>query len=121
MKYLQIIGNLGRDAETRTSAKGNDLMRFSVAVKSRNGETIWVNVLMNMREYVFPYLKKGRQVFVAGDFDLSLYKGTVSVDLFADRIELCGGKSETQTEEIADGAVTTKENELTAGSVDEKL
>lgn len=100
MKCLEIIGNVGRDAERTTTAKGRELMRFSVGVSNEDGSTLWISVLTNYREGLFPYIKKGKQIFLRGRFDCKVYKNEVQVDLFAENIELLGRKEETQSQPV---------------------
>ena len=95
MKVLEIIGNVGRNAERATTGTGRELMKFSVGVTNRDATTTWISVLATYREGIFPYIVKGKQIFVRGSFDLKVYKNEVQVDLFGDSIELLGRKEET--------------------------
>ena len=117
MKSIELIGNVGRNAEKITTAGGREMMRFSLAVSNRNAETIWFSVLANHREKIFPYIVKGKQLFVSGDFDLRLYNGQPTLDVFADKIELIGAKVETNasavTNEVSTPQAPTEETEVT--------
>lgn len=110
MKNLEIIGNVGRNAERVSAATGKELMRFSVAATNRDGSTLWISVLCNYREGVFPYIVKGKQVFVSGGFDFRVFNGVATVDLFADRIELLGKKEEPERGQVGE-SVTIPQNE----------
>lgn len=96
MKSVMIIGNLGHNAETVTMNDGTQKMRFSVAVNGRGDSLTWFGVLARMQEKLLPYLTKGRQVYVMGDISAELYDGKISLNVYADRIELCGGKESQQ-------------------------
>jgi len=71
-----LIGNLGRDPETRYTPNGKAVTRFSLATSSRwvnaDGEkqeaTDWHNVVVwgKQGEACGQYLQKGRQVYVEG-------------------------------------------------------
>ena len=89
MKEICICGNLGANATRRTSSDGKELMTFSVAVNDTKGDTLWFNVVSNMRKS-FEFLVKGQCVCVIGDLQVSLYNNKIDLSVFADRIELCG-------------------------------
>ena len=70
---VQLLGRLGRDAETRHTPTGNAVTNFSMATDHRykkDGEwktaTDWHDVQMWGGENVAPYLLKGTQVHVSG-------------------------------------------------------
>lgn len=100
MKKVEFIGNVGRNAERTQTANGRELMKFSIGVSLRDSSTMWVSVITNYREGIFPYIVKGKQVFVAGDFSVSVYNGSPCVDCFADVIELLGGKISTEAIQV---------------------
>lgn len=106
MLQLQIIGNLGADAEVRNT-NGAQFLTFRVAHTNRytdrnTGEvresTTWVSCTMNgdggnLRQY----LKQGTKVYVYGDVSTRLYvsskDGTqhAGIDCRVRQLELCGG------------------------------
>lgn len=106
MKCLEIIGNLGNNAECVKSADGSERMRFSIAVSAKDKGTIWFNVLARMQKRLFPYLQKGKRLYVRGNFDLNTYNGKPDITIFPDKLELCE-KMESVTAEPAE--VTTAE------------
>lgn len=69
-----LIGNLGRDAETRHTPSGVAVTNFSIAtprrVKDQGGEwrdeTDWHDIVLWRGENVAPYLLKGTHVYVEG-------------------------------------------------------
>lgn len=83
MLKIQIIGNLGRDAEIK-DFNGQKFVSFSVAVtekyKNKNGETVenttWVSCLKSIREdsTLVNYLKKGQKVYLEGKPTVKLYQ-----------------------------------------------
>lgn len=84
---VEIIGNLGHPAETKTTKDGQrQFLQFSVAEnKQVNGAKVtqWVNVIYNGTK-VAPYLVKGAKVFVRGDLNANLYTkkdGISAIDL----------------------------------------
>lgn len=75
MQSITIIGNLGKQAEVRTTQNGRQYLNFSVAVNSkRNNEvkTTWYEVLSFQEQHIAKltqYLRKGTQVVVIGELD----------------------------------------------------
>jgi len=70
-----LIGNLGKDAETRYTPSGTAVTNFTVATSRRwkdqqTGEwkedTEWHDVVLWRSENLAQYLQKGKQVFVEG-------------------------------------------------------
>jgi len=67
MQQIQIIGNLGKDAEVKTFSE-KPYTVFSVAVKVKD-TTTWFNVYKyGANDNLRPYLKKGTKVFIQGSF-----------------------------------------------------
>ena len=75
LNKVMLIGNLGKDAETRHTPSGVAVTNFSLATTFRtkdqnsgewNEKTDWHDVVLWKGERVAPYLKKGKKVFVEG-------------------------------------------------------
>ena len=75
LNKVLLIGNLGKDAETRQTPGGTSVTNFSLATTFRvkdqsTGEysdrTDWHDVVLWRGERVAPYLLKGKKVFVEG-------------------------------------------------------
>jgi single-strand DNA-binding protein len=76
MNFVLLIGNLGRDPETRYTTSGSAVCNFSIATtetwKNKDGEkqerTEWHNIVCfgHQAEFVGEYIKKGRKVAVRG-------------------------------------------------------
>jgi single-stranded DNA-binding protein len=102
MLKLQIIGNLGKDAELRKSP-GGEFLTFNVGVNSYNGKkernTVWVSVSTNSVK-LLDYLKKGIKVYVEGYMSVKLHtvqnETKALINLSASTIQLLGSKSEQQ-------------------------
>lgn len=103
MNNLNFTGNIGRDCETRYTAGGDAITSFSVALTSGFGEkklTSWMNCSMfgKRGEAVAPYLKKGTQVAISGEFSARPYTNKegvekISLDVRVNDLTLLGGKS----------------------------
>ncbi|MBM3776054.1 MAG: single-stranded DNA-binding protein [Acidobacteria bacterium] len=100
-----LIGNLGRDAETRFTPSGVARTLFSVATSRRwkdqqsgewKEETDWSNVVLWRTENLSPYLLKGKQVYVEGRLQTRNYedkdgKKVYVTEVVADEVILLGG------------------------------
>lgn len=103
MKTITICGNLGANAIRRQSSDGKEFMTFSVAVNDAKGSVTWFNCISGMRKN-FDYLIKGQCVCVVGDLQASLYNNNIDLQVYADRIELCGKAVAPGEEEHAPSA-----------------
>jgi single-strand DNA-binding protein len=104
-----LIGNLGRDAETKFTPSGTAMTRFSVATTrswkdQQSGEwkeeTNWTNVTLWRQENVANYLTKGRQVYVEGRIQTRSYedkegKKIYATEVVADDVILLGGRGDS--------------------------
>ncbi|MBU1098783.1 MAG: single-stranded DNA-binding protein [Bacteroidetes bacterium] len=75
LNKIQVIGNLGQDAETRFSTNNTAITTYSIATthgyKGKDGnwvnETTWHNVVsFSLSDYIKDGLKKGKKVYVEG-------------------------------------------------------
>lgn len=103
-----LIGNLGRDAETKYTPSGAPVTRFAVATtrswKDQQSnewkeETNWTNVVLWRQENLANYLTKGKQVYVEGRLQTRSYddkdgKKVYSTEVVADEVILLGGRGE---------------------------
>lgn len=101
-----LIGNLGRDAETKFTASGAAVTRFSVATARSwkdpqtsewKEETNWTNVVLWRQESVANYLTKGKQIYVEGRLQTRSYddkdgKKVYATEVVADEVILLGGR-----------------------------
>lgn len=84
LNRVQLIGNLGKDPETRYTPSGSKICNFSVAVNRRwtsaEGEereaTDWFNIEAwgRLGEICQEYLSKGRLVFIEGRLQTDQYE-----------------------------------------------
>lgn len=116
MNSLNFTGNIGRDAEIRYTAKQEPIVSFSVALSSGYGDkaiTTWLNCTGFGARYekVAPYLVKGSQVGITGEFQarpyttkegvekLSLEVRIVDLTLLGSRKDADGGNVAPQRQE----------------------
>lgn len=110
MLKVEIIGNIGNDAEIKEFG-GKKYVSFSVAhteyQKDEQGNrtdlTTWCSVLWNGEGGgLLPYLKRGSKVFVRGNLKVKMYADRngnqqAAINVSASEVQLCGVKGETST------------------------
>jgi len=101
-----LLGNLGRDAETRFTTGGAARTTFSIATGRRwkdqqtgewKEETDWHNIVLWRQENVATYLTKGKQVYVEGRIQTRSYedkdgKKVYTTEVVAEDVILLGGR-----------------------------
>jgi single-strand DNA-binding protein len=99
MNSFSAIGRLGRDPSTK-EVNGTNVCAFSLAVDSHRG-TFWLEVRVwgRVGENCQKYLKKGREVFVIGSFEVREWQGRdgekrSELRVNADRVKFLGGGNE---------------------------
>lgn len=94
MKVITIFGRLTKDGEVRETSRGK-FVTFSVAVNDgykENQTTIYFDVAYN-KEGIAPYLTKGKQVTVHGDFKTTVHNDKTYLKIQAYRVELGAGET----------------------------
>jgi single-strand DNA-binding protein len=113
-----LIGNLGRDAETKFTPSGISVTRFSVATTRSSKdqqtnewkeETNWTNVVLWRQENLANYLTKGKQVYVEGRLQTRSYddkdgKKVYATEVVAEEVILLGGRGDSAGFEGSQGA-----------------
>jgi len=103
-----LIGNLGRDAETKFTQSGTSVTNFSLATTRRwkdqqSGEwkdqTEWHRVVYWKAENVANFLTKGKQVYVEGRLQTRSYddkdgKKVYTTEVVCEHLVLLGGRPE---------------------------
>jgi len=114
-----LVGNVGRDPETKHLDKGIAVSNFSLATTenytSKTGEKVstteWHNIVAwrGLAEVVEKYVKKGSQLYIEGRLRTRTYEKDgikhYATEIFANSIELLG-KREGQAEIPGQPAVT---------------
>lgn len=95
MLNLTLAGNLGRDAESKSTQDGTPLCRFSVGVSTGYGEnkaTIWVDVTKwgKGSEGLARILRKGSKVAVSGELSMRVHEGKTYLQCRADTVTIMG-------------------------------
>lgn len=103
MLQLEVIGNLGSDAEIKEfSARKYVSMNVAHSEKRKDGgeTTVWVSILWyGEGGNLLQYLKKGAKVFLRGRLVAKAYvdknnQPQCSVNMYATEVTLCGAKTE---------------------------
>ena len=103
-----LVGNLGRDAETKFTPSGAAVTRFAIATtrswKDQQSnewkeETNWTNIVLWRQENLANYLMKGKQVYVEGRLHTRSYddkdgKKVYTTEVVAEEVILLGGRGE---------------------------
>lgn len=101
-----LVGNLGRDAETKFTGNGFAVSRFSMATTDRRKDsksgdwvdrTEWHRIVLlgKQAESLQDYLKKGKQIYVEGRLETRSWddkdgQKKYTTEIIADRIQLLG-------------------------------
>lgn len=108
---VQLIGNLGRDPETRFTPDGSAICNVSIATTSKwkdknSGETVeeteWHRVVFfnRLAEIAGEFLKKGRSVYIEGRLktrkwqDKETGADRYATEIVADQMQMLGGKDQ---------------------------
>lgn len=113
-----LIGNLGRNPETRTLESGTVMCRFSIATtetyKNKQGEKIshteWHNIVLwrNLAEVADKYLHKGDKVLIEGRMRSRSWEDKESgqmryiTEILADQMQMMGTAKKTSEKENTD-------------------
>lgn len=106
LNRVQLIGRLGKDAETRFTQKQTAVTTFSLATShnwkdQQSGEwkesTDWTNIVLWKSEKLAAYLKKGIQIYVEGRLTTRTYEKEGieyrTTEVVADQVLLLGNRS----------------------------
>lgn len=114
-----VVGNLGKDPETRYMPDGSPVTNVSMAVtekyKDKQGEskevTEWVNIVFfgKLAEIAGQYLAKGSQVYVEGKLKTEKYTDKNGIERWATKVvannlQMIGGKPGEVTSRAAPAA-----------------
>jgi single-strand DNA-binding protein len=123
-----LLGNLGRDAETKFTPSGAAITRFSVATTrswkdQQSGEwkeeTNWTDVSLWRQENLANYLTKGQRVYVEGRLQTRSYedkdgKKVYRTEVVADEVILAGGRGDGAPGEGGGGMASAPRSASTA-------
>jgi len=120
-----LIGNLGKDPETRYMSNGEAVTNITLATtdtwKDKNGEkqekTEWhrVTFYRKLAEIAGEYLKKGRSVYVEGRLETRKWTDENGVDryttdIIANSMQMLGGKKDSAESNDSGGSKSSAES-----------
>ena len=88
-----IDGRLTRDAEMKSTKRGDSFCRFSIAWNRGDRKPVhYYNCTMNAdrAERLYPYLKQGKYVVVVGEPDWNEYNGKTYETIRVDKLSFAG-------------------------------
>jgi single-strand DNA-binding protein len=110
-----LIGNLGRDPETRYMQNGDCVTNFSIATSEKwidkqsgekNEKTEWHNIVAfrKLGEICGQYLKKGSSIYCEGKLNTQKYTGKDGIEKYQtkitiDSMQMLGGQTNEHSEE----------------------
>lgn len=134
LNKIMLIGNLGRDSETRLIPNNNtSVTSFTLATtysyKNKNGEwsdeTTWHNVVaFNLSDYLKETLKKGKKVYVEGRLVKRDYTDKDNVKRYvtevrAERIIPLDSSADIVKEEAIDESAPNEQEIDSTGEIDD--
>ena len=125
-----LVGNLGRDAETKFTPSGAAVTKFAIATTRSwkdqqtnewKEETNWTNVVVWRQENLANYLTKGKQVYVEGRLQTRSYddkdgKKVYTTEVVADDVILLGGRGDGSSGGGFEGAAPNRARAGAGGS-----
>ena len=102
MNRVQLIGNLGKDPEIKSTSSGNSFAKFSIATSERwkdksTGEkkekTSWHNVVCwneHLTKIIEQYVSKGSKVFVEGKLETRKWQDGDGNDRYSTEVVMQG-------------------------------
>jgi single-strand DNA-binding protein len=113
-----LVGNLGKDAETKFTQGGTPVTKFTIATGRRwkdqqsgewKEETDWHNVVLWRAENLANYLLKGKQVYIEGRLQTRSYedkdgKKQWFTEVVAEDVILLGGRAGEASAGAGEGA-----------------
>lgn len=109
MLILTLAGNLGKDAEHKSTQNGTELCSFSVGVSTGYGEnkaTTWVDVTKwgKGAEGLARILRKGSKVSVSGEMSTREHNGKTYIQCRADHVAIQGTPQGSDQRREPDGS-----------------
>ena len=127
-----LIGNLGRDPETRYSPNGGAICNVSIATTrgwkdktsgERKEETEWHRVVFydRLAEIAGEYLKKGRSVYVEGRLKTRKWQDKegqerFTTEIIAEEMQMLGGREGMGGDDAGGGSYTPRSTPTQRGS-----
>ena len=125
VNQVHLLGRCGQDPEIRSVghnnvSKANFTLCTGSKYKTQDGrevdDTAWHNIVAwrAQADLAQKYIRKGSQIFIIGHLSYRKYTDSNNIEryvteIIADRIELCGSRSERESAQSTDAHVHTKQ------------
>ncbi len=107
MNNLTISGNIGRDAEVRTTQTGKQLCSFTVAVSGRRKDDLptWFDCSIwgDRASKVAPYIRKGDKISLCGEVLAREHDGKAYLQVNVREFTFMGGSQRDQPAQPSQG------------------
>ena len=120
LNKVMLIGNLGKDPESREMSDGTKMAKFPIATtetyKNRQGEKVsnteWHNIIVRNKaaEICNKYLKKGDKVYVEGKLKTRKWQGDDGIQRYSTEVHVNEFNFLNNKSEL-DSSVNPKESE----------
>ena len=127
LNKVMLIGNLGKDPETREMGDGTKMAKFPIATtetyKNRQGEKVsnteWHNIVLwrGLAEVAINWLKKGDSVYIEGKLKTRSWEDENGVkkyatDIQADNLSMLGSRRDNESQYQSNSSEQNTNTEL---------
>lgn len=115
MQILIIAGNVGRDAELRTTQNGDKVLGFSLAVDNgKDKPATWVDcsVWGKRAESLNGHITKGKKLTVSGRPSVRAHEGKGYLGVSVDQLTFMGGPVGPRSSDTGQGAPASHQNPM---------
>jgi len=127
LNKVMLIGNLGKDPESREMGDGTKMAKFPIATtetyKNRQGEKVsnteWHNIVLwrGLAEVAINWLKKGDSVYIEGKLKTRSWEDENGVkkyatDIQADNLSMLGSKRDNESQYQSNSSEQNTNTEL---------
>ena len=116
-----LIGNLGKDPETRTTASETAVCNFNIATSEKvkdETRTEWHRIVAfgKLAEICEKYLRKGRQVYIEGRIQTREWEDQSgnkrwTTEIVANQMQMLGGKEDRPEQTQSQNSQTNQEQD----------
>lgn len=98
MNNLTIAGNVGRDAEVKSTQSGDDVASFSVAVNDGKDKTTWFDCSLwgDRARKLAPYITKGSKITVSGAVSAREYQGKAYLQVRVSQVTFMSSREDRE-------------------------
>ena len=96
MNNITIAGNIGKDAEVRSTPNGDRVAGWSVAVNEGKDRTTWFSCSLwgDRAEKLAPFIRKGDRIAVSGSVSARAHDGKAYLEVRVSQVTFLSSKRE---------------------------